>query len=139
MSQSGLAVEQVPASGHTLIELTIAAGLLTVLFVSLFGAFDTILSMNRLSSDVTRATVDAERVLADLEATAFSSLRAYTPPTLDHLPDQSTTFEVTEEDGTTIPGGDPLPAVVRVGVTIAWKDRRGEQQGLSLYTLRADY
>ncbi|MCZ6689048.1 MAG: hypothetical protein O7H41_05545 [Planctomycetota bacterium] len=139
MSQCGLAVEQVPTSGHTLIELTIATGLLTVLFVSLFGAFDTILSMNRLSSDVTCATVDAERVLADLEAIAFSSLRAYTPPTLDHLPDQSTTFEVTEEDGTSIPGADPLPAVVRVGVTIGWKDPRGEQQGLSLYTLRADY
>lgn len=126
-------------AGETLVEVLIGSGLLAVLFVSLFSAFESILAMNRLSSDLTLATIDAERVISELEATPFDLLRDYAPPTLDNLPDQTVEVAVTTEDGAAIPGGDPLPPVVRVGVTIAWTDRRGVVQKAALYTLRGDY
>ena len=125
--------------GQTLIEVMIALGLLAVLFIALFEAFDSMIFMNRLSSDTTRATIDAERIISDLEETPFSLLRDYTPPALSDLQGQTTAVFVTTESGAAIPGGDPLPPLVRVGVTVSWLDRFGDQQEVALHTLRGDY
>ena len=116
-----------------------ASGLLAVLFVALFGAFDATLSMNRLSRDMTRATIDAGRVMTDLEATPFDLLRDYSPPDLDNLSDQATAVAITTEGGAAIPGGDPLPSIVRVGVTVSWRDRLGVHQEVALHTLKGNY
>lgn len=125
--------------GQTLVEVLIGSGLLAFLFVALFGAFDAMLATNRLSSDITRATLDAERVISELEATPFDQLRDYVPPTLESLRDEFVTVAVTTEAGASIAAGDPLPSIVRVGVTVTWMDWDSISQEVALYTLRGDY
>lgn len=126
-------------SGVTLVEVVIAIGLFGLLFASLFGAFENLLRMNRLAKDMTRATMDAEEILFDLEGVAYADLRDYTPPSLDGLPEETATVTVTNETGGGIDPADDLPPVVRLEVRMQWKDRAGNIQQVFLHTLRGDY
>ncbi len=129
----------VTETGVTLVEVVIAIGLFGLLFASLFGAFENLLTMNRLAKDMTRATMDAEEILFDLEKQEHADLRDYTPPVLENLPEQSAILTVVTVSGDGIDPGDDLPAVVQVQVEMQWKDRTGDVQRVFLHTLRGDY
>jgi hypothetical protein len=125
--------------GLTLVEIIIAAGLFGLLFATFFSAFENLLTMNRMARDLTRATLDGEEIIFDVASEPFETLRYYTPPDFDHLSDQSATVTITAEDGSEIPETDPLPALVRIDVAVRWKDRHGQDQEVTLRTLRGDY
>ena len=126
-------------TGITLVEVVIAIGLFGLLFASLFGAFENLLTMNRLAKDMTRATMDAEEILFDLEKEVYADLRDYSPPVLDNLPAQSATVTVTSVSGGAIDPGDDLPSVVRLKVEMQWKNGSGDVQRVLLHTLRGDF
>lgn len=125
--------------GLTLVEIIVAAGLFGLLFATFFSAFENLLTMNRMARDLTRATLDGEEIIFDLASEPFETLRYYAPPDFGHLSDQSAIVTITAEDGSEIPETDPLPSLVRIEVDVRWKDRHGQDQEVTLHTLRGDF
>ena len=118
-------------SGMTLVELTLAAGILAVALSMLFGSLVTVTAMGRITESRSIAESDLVGVMEELETIkSLSGLLEYEPPVPESLgPLQTLVVEVVQEDGTRIPlpvesgaaGGTPsIPNPAQVECTVSW-------------------
>ena len=106
--------------GFTLLELAIAAGVLTVAILGLLAALQSLNPLNEGAKETAVALQDASRVMEEIRVTPFSSI----PTTnwtswaqtngLTHLTNEAVTV--------TTSGTDPL----NVAVQVSWSSQRGK-------------
>ena len=110
--------------GFTLLELAIAAGVLTVAILGLLAALQSLHPLNETAKETAVALQDASRVMEQIRVTPFSSI----PTTnwtswaqtngLTHLTNEAVTVTTT----VTTSGTDPL----NVAVQVSWSSQRGK-------------
>ena len=120
-----------PDSGLTLVELMIAAALLTTALVLIFGSLISVSETRRLAEARTVATEHLSSVVEELQGVDAQTLFAYTPPAFTGLgADVEVVVRVFAQDGTvvTLPLADAasepsLTDPCEVQVVITWMDR----------------
>ncbi|MCL4692387.1 MAG: type II secretion system GspH family protein [Candidatus Hydrogenedentes bacterium] len=127
-------------SGVTLLELTVASGILAVALVLLMGGLVSIADTNEITENQSMASSHLESVIEEIQALPYDQLLEYQPPALPGLGATSTVQVAGIDSGgnqvlfpvdpATL--GTPLPNPTEVQVTITWNDVRGRP-----YTARA--
>lgn len=127
-------------AGVTLLELTIASGILAVALVLLMGGLVSIADTNEITENQSMASSHLESVIEEIQSLSYDQLLEYQPPALPGLGAQSTiqvagidssgNQVMLPVDAATL--GTPLPNPAEVRVTVTWNDVRGR-----LYAARA--
>jgi type II secretory pathway pseudopilin PulG len=124
-------------AGMTLIEVSVAAGVLLVTIVLLLGG---VVDISRTSDVVsTRAIAGGHvnSVLEEVQRLGFAELLEYHPPLLKGLGvTERVTVACLDEDGQPVPlpitdasVADRLPNPLEVRVSVTWRDRQGRAFG----------
>ena len=119
--------------GFTLLELTIASGILTVAILGLLAGLQSPFVLNTAAKETTVALQDASRVLEEIRVITFSSITTTNWTTwastngLTHLVNEAVTV--------TPSGTDPITVTVQVQWTS--QGGRGPQRTVILSTRRA--
>lgn len=112
--------------GFSLLEVLIAAVVLTIGVISLSQAFNSGVAVSADAESVDRALSIAQARVEEIKNTAFGSISSGGPTSDANFPNFSTTATVT--------GTDPK----QVAVTVAW-DAEGQPTSVTLNTLVANY
>jgi type II secretory pathway pseudopilin PulG len=126
--------------GVTLLELTIASGILAMAFVLIMGGLISIGETNKITETQSLASSHLESVVEELQGLSYDQLLDYEPPVLPGLGASSTIQIVAINSGgnqVLLPVdpatlGSPLPNPTEVQITAVWNDVRGR-----VYTMRA--
>lgn len=119
--------------GLTLLEILIAAGVMTIGVSLLFGSISSIVVTNTITERRQIAMSQVSTVLEDLGTCDFDEVMAYAPPAMTGLGDESAvTVAVFNAGGAAVdlPIADPavqaaLPNPLTIRVTISWRDNVG--------------
>lgn len=120
-------------AGLSLVELVVAAGVLSVGFTLLAGSLTSIVATGRQTEMRQSALAHTSCVLEELRGISFEEVMAYEPPDLRGLGnDVAIILECYDSDGAsvTLPTDDEdvidaLPNPLEVRVTVTWKEREG--------------
>jgi hypothetical protein len=120
-----------PSAGLTLVELMIAAGLLTTALVLVFGSLISVSQTRRLSESRTVAAAHISSVFEELQGVDAKTLLSYSPPTFTGLGAQEqVVIRLFAEDGAvvTLPLGESAPSPelsdpCEVQVVVTWQDQ----------------
>ena len=137
-------------AGMTLIELMIAAGIMTVAFVLLFGSIISISGTGQMSEDRALAAAHMGTITEELRGLGWEEFLAYEPPGLQGLgTGAQIEIELIDASGAneTVLGALPTtpsdlataspPNPIEARLTIGWMDTRGHQLSMSATTLFA--
>lgn len=111
----------------------LAAGVLTLAMVSLFGSLVTVSVAGGMNRDREVAVTHVATVLEELRSLTYDEVLAYQHPAFGNLqPSELVTVDCFKSDGTTlqlpVAAGTlaaPLPNPLQVRCTITWADSRG--------------
>ena len=120
-------------SGLTLLELMLAAGILSLALASLFGSLVTMSVAGGLTEDRAVAVTHLSSVLEEVRSLSYNEVLAYQPPAFGNLgTSELITVECFKDDGTAVllpvlPTSltAPLPNPLQVRCSVAWNDPRG--------------
>ncbi len=137
-------------AGMTLIELMIAAGIMTVAFVLLFGSIISISGTGQMSEDRAMAAAHMGTITEELRGLGWNEFLAYQPPALVGLgTGAQIDIELIDTSGAneTVLGALPTthsdlaaafpPNPIEARITISWMDIRGHQLSTSATALFA--
>ncbi|MFP4191309.1 MAG: prepilin-type N-terminal cleavage/methylation domain-containing protein [Candidatus Hydrogenedentota bacterium] len=137
-------------AGMTLIELMIAAGIMTVAFVLLIGSIISISSTGQMTEDRALAAAHMGTITEELRGLAWDEFLAYEPPALGGLgTGAQIDIELIDTSGAneTVLGALPTthddlgtsfpPNPIEARITISWLDTRGHQLSTSATALFA--
>ena len=118
--------------GFTLLELTIAAGVLTVAILGLLAALQSLHPLNETAKETAVASQDASRVMEEIRVTTPSSIP--TTNWTNWAQTNGLTHLLNETITVTTSGSDPL----NITVQASWSSQRGKgpQRTLQLSTRR---
>ncbi len=124
-------------AGMTLLELMIAAGVMTIGFVLLFGSLMSISTTGSGSEERAAAVAQISTVIEELRSLSFTDVVEYEPPPLAGLggaAQVTVDFIESDENGVTVLGTlpttisdlpSPMPNPVETRVQLQWRDDRG--------------
>ncbi len=128
-------------NGVTLVELVIAAGILTVAMVLLMGGLIEMNQTNAISENQAVASAQLESVVEEIQSLSYEDLLAYQPPAFDGLgADSAIVVEAFRSNGGTVmlPVGatfsETLPNPAPVRVRIVWVDLQGRAYASAVST-----
>lgn len=100
--------------GFTLLELMVAVAILLIVITGLLTAFINCILLNESNNNLVKAANDAQYVLEQIKALAYTDISAYSYPTFNNLPSETITL--------TRPGSisDPLRTIT---VAVSWQER----------------
>ena len=78
--------------GFTLMELMIAAAILSIVISGLLSTFINCLLVNQANSNLITAANDAQYILEEMKGLAYSQLSSYTPLNLTNLKNENITL-----------------------------------------------
>ena len=135
-------------AGMTLIELMIAAGIMTVAFVLLFGSIISISGTGQMSEDRALAAAHMGTITEELQGLGWQEFLAYEPPGLQGLgTGAQVDIELIDASGAneTVLGTLPTthadlatsfpPNPIEARITISWLDTRRHQLSMSATAL----
>lgn len=130
------------AEGMTLLELMIAAGVMAMAFVFMFGSYAGISTASASSEELAIATAHISTVMEEIRGRpSYAALLAYQPPALTGLGVTETIQVVCLNSAgaavalPTAPPSPALPNPVEVRVMVTWRDRMGRLFRASCSTL----
>lgn len=119
-------------AGMTLLELMIAAGIMSTALVMLMGSIMSISATGAAAEDRTIARAHLSGVMEELSTTNFDTLLAYQPPAFDGLMNETIMVSFTDSEGTIVQVPiDPNdlealpPNPVEIQVTVTWNTSAG--------------
>ena len=137
-------------AGMTLIELMIAAGIMTVAFVLLFGSIISISTTGQMTEDRALAAAHMGTITEELRGLGWTEFLAYEPPALEGLgTGAQIDIELTDTSGAneTVLGVLPTthsdlatafpPNPIEARITISWLGTRGHELSMSATALFA--
>lgn len=133
--------ERIPGArnaGMTLLELMIAAGIMSTALVMLMGSIMSISATGAAAEDRTIARAHLSGVMEELSTTNFDSLLSYQPPAFDGLLNETITVSFTDSNGTVVQvpiapnnlGALP-PNPAEILVTVTWNTSAGHPNAVS--------
>lgn len=123
-------------AGMTLLEVTLACGLMSVAFVMIIGSLMSVSNANTVTEDRTVAAAHLSGIMEELHTLPSDQLAAYQPPAQEGLGAQER-FSVVAigSDGSritfpiaTAQTFSQLPNPFEVQATVTWRDRDGHLQ-----------
>ncbi|MFO7775345.1 MAG: prepilin-type N-terminal cleavage/methylation domain-containing protein [Candidatus Hydrogenedentota bacterium] len=137
-------------AGMTLIELMIAAGIMTVAFVLLFGSIISISTTGQMTEDRALAAAHMGTITEELQGLGWDEFLAYEPPALGGLgTGAQINIELIDTSGAneTVLGALPTthsdlatafpPNPIEARITVSWLDTKGHQVSTSATALFA--
>ena len=128
--------------GLTLLELSIASGIMAAAFVLVVGALIGVSATNTFTQERTIATGQLTTVLEELHGSTFDQVLAYQPPGVQGLGGVVTSVVCLDSNGNLVPlpivsgaVADALPNPVEVQVRVTWRDLAGRMQTCTASTL----
>lgn len=129
---SGKNGPQGPASGMSLLELMLAAGVLTLTLSYVFGSLMAVTAAGGVTEGRAVAATELTSVLESMQGMSYDTLIACQPPARTALRGERVTLECFKADGTalTLPTtyallATPLPSPLPIRCTVSWQDDRG--------------
>ncbi|MBP7216559.1 MAG: prepilin-type N-terminal cleavage/methylation domain-containing protein [Candidatus Omnitrophica bacterium] len=113
-------------NGMTLLELMFTLGIMLVVILGLVQTYIYCLLLNESNHNLVTATNDAQYVLEQLKAKAYTQLATFTPPAFNNINGESATVLVT-------PSGTMKS---EVDVSVSWTER-GRTRNVTLSTIIA--
>ena len=102
--------------GLTLSELMLAVAILAVVIAALLSLAVSCLLLNESNNNLMKASNDAQYVLEQIKALAYSGISGYAPPAFNNLPDE--TIVLTRSVGSHI---------AEVTVNVGWQERQRQR------------
>lgn len=116
----------------TLLELMMAAGVLTLTLSYVFGSLLSVTAAGGVTEGRSVAATQVSSVFESMHGMSYSALIACQPPVFTALRAENVTLECFKTDGTalTLPTtytllATPLPNPIPIRCTITWQDERG--------------
>jgi len=122
----------------TLLELMLAAGVLTLTLSYVFGSILAVTAAGSISEDRAVAATEVTSVLESMQGMSLDTLIACQPPARTALRGETVTLECFKSDGTalTLPTtyaliGLPIPSPLPVRCTVSWQGDLGRNLSLA--------
>lgn len=137
-SASVMRIQHAPNAGMTLLELMIAAGIMSTALVMLMGSIMSISATGAAAEDRTIARAHLSSVMEELQTTNFDTLMVYEPPDFRGLNGETIVVRFTATDGTIVslpidpatPSALP-PNPVEIQATVSWNTSAGHPNSVT--------